>query len=182
MAVTIQHDVKGRFDPAALRRFGARALKAIGLSGDVAILITTSRRMRELNRWYRQKDYSTDVLSFPGTPKLDHAGDIAISAEIAARSARKLHHSQAVELKVLILHGVLHLAGYDHESDGGEMAGLEDHLRSRLGLPNALISRTLNSNPRKGSGSARKPAKMGKARPAATGRRKALRRRSATTK
>lgn len=182
MAVTLQLEVKGRFDPVELRRFGARALKMIGLSGDVAILVTTNRRMRELNRWYRQKDYPTDVLSFPGVPKLDHAGDIAISAETAARSAAKLGHSHAVEIKVLILHGMLHLGGYDHESDSGEMAGLEDHLRSRLGLPNALIKRTLRAKSRKKSGTRRKPAKIGIARAAATGRRKAPQGRSATTK
>ena len=182
MAVTIQLDVKGRVNYSDLRRFGARALKLIGLEGDVAILVTTNRRMRELNRWYRQKDYATDVLSFPGTPKLDHAGDIAISSEIAARNARNLGHSHSVELKVLILHGMLHLAGYDHESDSGEMAGLEDHIRSRLGLPNALIARVLGQAAGKKVGARRKPAKIGRARAAATGRKKAPRGRSATTK
>lgn len=182
MAVTIQLDVKERLDSAALRRFGARALKSIGLEGDVAILVTNDRRMRELNRWYRQKNHATDVLSFPGNPKLDHAGDIAISGDIAARNARKLGHSHTTELKVLILHGMLHLGGYDHESDTGEMAGLEDHLRSQLGLPNALIKRTLGPASRKKPGSSRKPAKIARARAAATGRRKAPRGRSATTK
>lgn len=182
MAVTIQLDVKGRLDQVALRRFGVRTLKLIGLEGDVAILVTTDRRMRELNRWYRQKNYSTDVLSFPGNPKLDHAGDIAISAEIAGRNAKKLKHSHIVELKVLILHGMLHLGGYDHESDTGEMAGLEDHLRSRLGLPNALISRTLRKSSTKKAGTRRKPVKMERARAVASGREKAPKGRSATTK
>jgi probable rRNA maturation factor len=182
MAVTIQHDVKGRFDSSDLRRFGARALKLIGLEGDVAILVTNNRRMRELNRWYRQKAQATDVLSFPGNAKLDHAGDIAISAEIAAANAKKLGHSHAVEIKVLILHGMLHLGGYDHESDSGEMAGLEDHIRQRLGLPNALIKRNLGARPAKKAGTRRKPAKIGKARAAATGRKKAPRGRSTTSK
>ena len=148
------------------------------MTGNVAILVTTSRRMRELNRWYRHKAYATDVLSFPGNPKLGHAGDIAISAEIAQANARKLGHSHAVEVKVLILHGILHLGGYDHESDRGEMAGLEDHLRSRLGLPNSLISRTLAKKGAPG----RKPGKIERARAASTGRRKASRGRTATTK
>jgi probable rRNA maturation factor len=182
MAVTLQLEAKGTFDPAELRRFGARALKMIGLSGDVAILLTTNRRMRELNRWFRQKDHATDVLSFPGVPKLDHAGDIAISAEIAARNAVKLGHSQETELKVLILHGMLHLGGYDHESDHGEMAGLEDHLRARLGLPNALITRTLRGKPGKKARASHKPVRIGKALPGATGRKKPLRGRSTTTK
>jgi probable rRNA maturation factor len=178
MAITLQVDVKGRFDAAELRRFGSRAMKMIGMKGDLAILITTDRRLRELNRWYRQKNHATDVLSFPGDPKHDHAGDIAISAEIAARNAKSLGHSQAMELRVLILHGILHLGGYDHESDTGEMAGLEDHLRARLGLPNALISRTLL----KRSGSRNKTVRIGKARAAASGRKQAPRGRSATTK
>lgn len=182
MAVSIQVELQGRYDQSSLRRFGARALKMIGLEGDVAILVTTNRRMRELNRWYRQKNHATDVLSFPGNPKLDHAGDIAISAEMAQRNARKLGHSVINELKVLILHGLLHLGGYDHEADSGEMAGLEDHIRSRLGLPNSLIKRTLNRKTRKKPGVRRKPAKIGKARAAATGRRKHPRGRSATTK
>lgn len=182
MAVTIQLDVKKRIDPVGLRRFGARALKMIGLEGDVAILVTTDRRMRELNRWYRQKNYATDVLSFPGTPKLDHAGDIAISVEIAERNGRKLGHSLTDELKVLILHGMLHLGGYDHEADSGEMAGLEDHIRSRLGLPNSLIKRTLTKKSAKKPDTRRKPVKIGRARAVATGRRKHPRGRSATTK
>ncbi len=182
MSVSIQLEVKGRYDQAALRRFGTRALKLIGLEGDVAILVTTNRRMRELNRWYRQKNYATDVLSFPGTPKLDHAGDIAISGEIAERNARKLGHSHDDELKVLILHGMLHLGGYDHDADGGEMAGLEDHIRSRLGLPNSLIKRMLAKKSGKKPGRHPKPAKIGTARAAATGRRKHPRGRSATTK
>jgi len=182
MAVTIQLEIKGRFESSDLRRFGARALKLIGLEGDVAILITTDRRIRELNRWYRQKDYATDVLSFPGDPRLDLAGDIAISAQIAARNAASLGHSHAAELKVLILHGMLHLGGYDHESDTGEMAGLEDHLRSQLGLPNALISRTLERVQGKKTVPARKPVRIVRARAAATGRKQAPRGRRATTK
>ncbi|HUS20304.1 MAG TPA: rRNA maturation RNase YbeY [Terriglobales bacterium] len=180
--MTIQVDAKGRFNEAELRRFGTRTLKVIGLEGDVAILVTSNRRMREFNRWYRQKAHATDVLSFPGNPKLDHAGDIAISADIAAHNAKKLGHSQAVEIKVLILHGILHLAGYDHESDSGEMAGLEDHIRARLGLPNALIKRTLAGASRKKSDGWRKPAKIGRARAAATGRKKAPQGRSTSTK
>jgi probable rRNA maturation factor len=178
MAVTVQIEVKGSFNAAELRRFGAKALKLIGMGGEVAILVTTNRRIRELNRSYRRKDHATDVLSFPGDSKLGHTGDIAISAEIAQVNSTKLRHSLAVELKVLILHGILHLGGYDHESDRGEMEGLEDHLRARLGLPNALISRTLA----KKASSRRKPGKIGRARAATTGRKQALRGRSATTK
>jgi probable rRNA maturation factor len=76
----------------------------------------------------------------PGLPtKL--AGDLAISAEIAARNAARLGHSLASEIKVLALHGVLHLAGYDHEGDRGQMAEKEERLRRELRLPTTLIER-----------------------------------------
>ena len=102
--------------------------------------------MRRLNQQFRQVDRPTDVLSFPspqpvGSEK-EYAGDVAISIEIAKNNAQRLGHSLQEEIKILMLHGILHLAGYDHESDDGEMAHLEDRLRRRLGLPTALISRT----------------------------------------
>ncbi len=96
--------------------------------------------MRELNRRFRKKDKPTDVISFPSdVPKV--AGDIAISADIAAENAAQLGHSVDVELKILILHGLLHLAGYDHETDDGEMQAQEAKLRQRLNLPTGLIER-----------------------------------------
>src|SRR5213076_2795227 len=83
------------------------------------------------------------VLSFPAAPQIQsvHAGDIAISADIAAVNARTFRHSTAEEIKVLILHGMLHLAGYDHESDSGQMARLERRLRAQLHLPGSLTER-----------------------------------------
>jgi len=126
----------------ALERFAAQACGAIGLQGAVTILITGNRELKALNGRFKKKSQATDVLSFPApcfAP--DFAGDIAISAEIAARNARSLGHSAADELRVLILHGILHLAGYDHERDGGEMARRELTLRRRLVLPAALIER-----------------------------------------
>ena len=110
------------------------------LRGEVNIRITSSREMQELNRRFRKKNKPTDVLSFPsGLPKL--AGDIAISAEIAAANAAELGHSTETELKILILHGLLHLAGYDHETDDGEMQAREAELRQHLKLPVGLIER-----------------------------------------
>ena len=73
-------------------------------------------------------------------PKL--AGDIAISADIAAANAAEIGHSPETELKILILHGLLHLAGYDHETDNGDMQARETELRQQLGLPSGLIERT----------------------------------------
>lgn len=129
---------------AMLERFLARAQRAAGLRGEVNVLVAGSREIRELNRRYRGQDKATDVLSFPsdGGAGQGFAGDIAISAELAAQSARQFGHAPAEELKILVLHGVLHLAGYDHERDNGRMARMEERLRAQLGLPKALIARS----------------------------------------
>jgi probable rRNA maturation factor len=150
--ITIEDNPDG-LKPAALTRFVEAAARSVGLRGEVHVLITNSSRIRELNRQYRGKDIATDVLSFPAA-NFDHsakrnprdvaqiAGDIAISADIAAGCAAALGHAVSTEVKILILHGVLHLAGYNHESDNGEMAALEQRLRRTLRLPSALIERS----------------------------------------
>jgi probable rRNA maturation factor len=128
---------------SALSRFVARASRAAKLQGAVNVLVTSGYELRALNRRFRKQDKTTDVLSFP--PMFDgqgFAGDIAISADIAARNAKQLGHAPATEIKILALHGLLHLAGHDHETDGGEMAGVEQRLRERLGLPAGLIERS----------------------------------------
>jgi probable rRNA maturation factor len=129
---------------SSLSRFVGKAARAVKLKGSVHVLVTTNREVQALNRRFRGKDKPTDVLSFP--PMADFAsgvaGDIAISAEIAAKNAKELGHSIAEEIKTLALHGVLHLAGYDHEQDDGSMAKKEQRLRTVLGLPVALIERT----------------------------------------
>ena len=133
-------------DESSLDRFVLRARRAVGLRGSVTVLITSSREMRSLNGRFRGKNKATDVLSFPPqfhSPRF--AGDIAISGEIASENARRLGHSPAEEVKILALHGVLHLAGFDHESDNGKMAKLEERVRAKLGLPPALIKRTVAS-------------------------------------
>ena len=137
----------------ALEQFARNARRTVGLPGEVQILITSNRRVRELNRRFRRKDKATDVLSFPASPvtgkdakrvnpNRTYAGDIAISAEIAARQAEMRGHSLADEIRVLILHGMLHLAGYDHETDHGTMARKEAQLREQLGLREGLIQRS----------------------------------------
>jgi probable rRNA maturation factor len=108
-----------------------------GVSGEVDILIAGNRRLQELNRRFRRKDKPTDVLSFPRP----EGGDIAISADIALENASRYGHAAAEELKILVLHGMLHLAGYDHEADNGRMAKAEARLRVRLKLPASLIDR-----------------------------------------
>jgi probable rRNA maturation factor len=129
----------------ALARFVDRARKAAGLKGRVDVLVTSDAEMKALNGRFRGKNMATDVLSFPvsvenGTGK-PMAGEIAISADIAKRNARELGHGSAEEVKILTLHGILHLAGYDHESDHGEMARREAKLRAKLRLPIGLIER-----------------------------------------
>ena len=136
--------VPGLSEPA-LSRFVTRASKAVHLQGALNVLVTSSQELRALNRRFRKKDKTTDVLSFPPMFDEGFAGDIAISAEIAARNARQLGHAAADEVKILVLHGVLHLAGYDHESDGGKMARVERRLRKMLALPLGLIERTASS-------------------------------------
>ncbi len=131
-------------EQAELERFAQRARRAAALGGEVNILVTMSREMRALNRRFCGVDKVTDVLSFPPppTPARNFAGDIVISAPMAAENAQRYGHSVKEELKVLILHGMLHLAGYDHERDSGQMARTEERLRRRLGLRDGLIRRT----------------------------------------
>jgi probable rRNA maturation factor len=129
----------------ALARFLARAQQAVGLRGQVTVLLATDRTIRDLNKRFRGKNKPTDVLSFPAANLIQNqeksAGDVAISAETARRQAVEQGHPLATELQVLILHGLLHLAGYDHESDSGRMHRRERRLRARLGLPHGLIER-----------------------------------------
>jgi probable rRNA maturation factor len=127
-----------------LARFLAEAQSAIRLNGQVTVLLTTDAAIRKLNRQFRHRDKATDVLSFPaegvGAEKI--AGDLAISIPTALRQAVDQGHSLSAEIKVLILHGLLHLAGHDHEVDEGKMARRERQLRAKLGLPQSLIERT----------------------------------------
>jgi probable rRNA maturation factor len=112
--------------------------------GHLAIALVTDTAMRRMNAQYRDADYATDVLSFPsGTPGV--LGDIAIARGVAIRQARAQGHSETIELRILALHGLLHLLGYDHERDRGEMRRIEDRLRLRAGLPAGLISRQSRS-------------------------------------
>ena len=112
--------------------------------GDVSIAVVSDRRMRALNRQFRGKDMATDVLSFPAThmPGVStFLGDIVIAAGVATRQAREAGHPVSTELKVLALHGLLHLIGYDHDTDDGKMARAEARLRKKAGLREGLIER-----------------------------------------
>jgi probable rRNA maturation factor len=130
----------------ALARFLAEAQAVVRLRGQVTVLLTSDETIRSLNRRFRGKNKATDVLSFPadiaapGPEKI--AGDLAIGVPTARRQAAGQGHSLSTEIRILILHGLLHLAGHDHEADSGEMARRERLLRAQLGLPEGLIERT----------------------------------------
>ena len=128
-----------RVDLASLRRFLDRlvALEPPGRADRLAVLLVSDRAMREYNRRYRGKDAPTDVLSFPAGSARDteggrHLGDILISVETARRQARDAGHPLAREMRILLLHGYLHLLGYDHEVDGGVMRRRERRLAGTL--------------------------------------------------
>src|SRR3984885_4107261 len=104
-------------------------------------LITSDVELRRLNREFRQQDYATDVLSFPSRQTLGFLGDIAISFQHARRQAEEYKHTVGKEIEILMLHGVLHLLGMDHEKDGGRMARAENKWRTAFGLPQGLMQR-----------------------------------------
>jgi probable rRNA maturation factor len=130
-----------------LARFLRTAQAAVRLKGEVTVLLTTDAAIRKLNRRFRGKNKATDVLSFPAESPIPNssaeeiAGDLAISVPTALRQSAEQGHSLSTEIKVLMLHGLLHLAGGDHDADAGQMARRERLLRGRLGLPQGLIER-----------------------------------------
>ena len=128
---------------AGLVRFLREAQVVAGVRGEVAVLLARDATLRKLNRNFRGIDKATDVLSFPsaGMGASKHGGDLAISFETARRQAEEHEHTLNEELRVLMLHGLLHLAGMDHETDDGEMAAREAKLRKKLKLPVGLIAR-----------------------------------------
>jgi probable rRNA maturation factor len=145
MVVNRQRRIPVALDP--LKLFAERARRELRFADDaVTVCLVSDAAIARLNQRYRGKRGPTDVLSFPSSAKHVHvprraprsepryAGDIAISPSAARRNARRLDRSLPDELRVLILHGMLHLAGYDHETDRGEMDRIERRLRRRLGL------------------------------------------------
>jgi probable rRNA maturation factor len=158
-----------RVADGGLARWLARVAPARA-RGEVAIALVSDARMRILNRSYRRRDYATDVLSFagPGSPPSRSArrrpgrtpdpgaralGDIVIATGVAKRQAREAGHAHATELRVLALHGLLHLLGYDHEhrADRDRMARAEGRLRRKGGLGAGLMERgpgTVSGRPR----------------------------------
>jgi probable rRNA maturation factor len=140
-------DERGRSVSAGLGRWLAR-IAPRRTRGIVNVAVVSDARVRALNREYRRRDYATDVLSFPaGTDAIapgrpTFIGDIVIARGVARRQARSAGHGEATELRVLALHGLLHLLGYDHEHDDGRMARAERRLRRKAGLKDGLIERS----------------------------------------
>ena len=150
---------------AAIERFARRLQKDVAKGRAFDMLITGDAELRRLNRDFRGQDYATDVLSFPAGQALPNGrgsdghrteprpgyplgvgsdvflGDIAISLGRARAQSREFGHRIEQEVQILMLHGVLHLCGHDHESDSGAMARAEKRWRTKLGLPNGLIER-----------------------------------------
>jgi len=132
-----------RINKTALLSFFKQAQRAVGLRGTVDVLLADDAELKRLNGTFRGKKKATDVLSFPADDfGINHAGDIAISLETAGRQAAEFGHSLQNEVKILLLHGLLHLNGMDHETDEGEMAARETKLRVQLKLPVNLIARS----------------------------------------
>ena len=122
--------------------------------GDVAVALAGDAQVRALNRRYRRKDHPTDVLSFPVASafkrkEIETLGDIVIATGVARRQARVAGHSAQTELRVLALHGLLHLLGYDHDGEDGRMATVEARLRRKGGLRAGLIERARPATPRR---------------------------------
>jgi probable rRNA maturation factor len=137
MRVDVQARVSGAPPAARVQSVLRRAARASGSPArEVSVLFCADGRMRGLNRRYRGKDKSTDVLAFPANAveAAGFLGDIVISVPYAGREARRRGETRAREIDRLLLHGFLHLMGYDHETDGGEMDALEGRLRRRLRL------------------------------------------------
>jgi probable rRNA maturation factor len=125
-------------DRRRLRAFLTRLTAEVASGRPFTVLVTHDRELQRLNREFLQHDYPTDVLSFPGEAEL---GEMAISAERAAEQAAEQGHDVSTEIEILMLHGLLHLLGHDHETDRGKMRRLETKWRKTLGLPAGLIER-----------------------------------------
>lgn len=143
LVVTVT-DARGRAVPDGGLARWLRSIAPGRARGEVAIAIITDAHMRKLNRDYRRVDKATDVLSFPADNATGSLGDIVIARGVAERQAAEHGHRLQTELRILALHGLLHLIGYDHDarSDRGRMKRAEDRLRRKGGLTAGLIGRT----------------------------------------
>jgi probable rRNA maturation factor len=129
-------------DRRALQNFARLLRDETALGRPFCCLLTSGAELRRMNLEFLSQDYSTDVLSFPSGEPLGPLGDIAISWHRVLDQAAAHGHPPATEVQILLLHGVLHLLGYDHETDRGRMKRAEARWRTRFGLPGALIERS----------------------------------------
>jgi len=134
-----------RVTQRGLNEFAAILQKRVSKGLPFNCMIAGDDELRRLNKQFRKKNQATDVLSFPADHSISKEkliGELAISADRALEQSREYGHSIGDEIKILMLHGVLHLTGLDHEVDAGEMARTETRWRKTLGLPTGLIERT----------------------------------------
>jgi probable rRNA maturation factor len=125
-----------------VRQFASALAASVAESRPFTCLIADDQELSELNRQFLAHDYATDVLSFPSEPGCAELGEVAISAERAQAQADAFGHERTDEIRILMLHGLLHLMGFDHERDRGEMARAEAAWRRHFELPETLIGRT----------------------------------------
>ncbi len=130
-----------RIGRTALRGFADRLRQDLCSGRPFNCLLTGDKELRRLNKQFLGHNYATDVLSFPSGQPIGTLGDIAISLERAKAQAAEHGHGIEQEVRILLLHGVLHLLGHDHETDGGKMRKLEARWRAAYGLPQGLIER-----------------------------------------
>ena len=128
----------------ALRDFAHNLCERVAAGRGFTCLVTNDGELRNLNQRFRGLDYVSDVLSFPSEQDRE-LGDIAISAEQARAQAQQFGHSYSDEVRVLMLHGLLHLTGMDHERDRGQMAHAEAKWRAEFGLPSGVIGRAASA-------------------------------------
>jgi len=143
MEIDVRATAAGAPGPLRVRRLLSKAARAARAAGSgVSVLFCSDARMKTLNRRWRGKDRSTDVLAFPaGGAANGFLGDIVISVPYASREARRRREPAAREIDRLLVHGLLHLMGYDHETDEGEMDALEARVRRRLGIADPAVRR-----------------------------------------
>ena len=141
--------VSGRPYADALRADALTLLEILALEHcELSLMLVSDSAIRRLNRKFRAKDQPTDVLSFPNAQSTAFLGEIAISAARARAQAAAIGHSLENEIRILMLHGLLHLLGMDHETDRGQMQRAEARWHKRLALPEGLIERRAGFSPR----------------------------------
>ena len=140
-AVVLFRQSSRELSRTSLRAYAGKLQSEVADGRSFVCLLADDAELRRLNRDFRKQDYATDVLSFPEAEANGFLGEIAISLDRARVQANEHEHDTADEIRILMLHGVLHLMGMDHDVDSGEMARAERKWRKRFGLPDGLIER-----------------------------------------